>query len=132
MKVYISHAASERALAEDLASQLTEAGFETWSDSMLFPGDNWHLQIGQALEQAEAMIVLVSPESAASEWVRNEIQHALGSLQYENRVIPVQVRATAGMPWILRRFPSIPGEGGAVEIGRRVLDRLRESSEVAR
>jgi hypothetical protein len=132
MRVFISHSRTDRRLAEDLATRLSVAGFAAWSEQELFPGDNWPLAIGKALDQSEAMIVLVSPESAKSESVRNEILYALSSLQYANRVIPVQVRPTDEMPWILRSFATIPGDGDVEEVSRLILDRLREASEVAR
>jgi hypothetical protein len=130
MQVYISYSPADQELARELASQLSEAGFEPWFDQDLLPGDNLQLENGKALEHSEAMVVLVSPESARSKWVRNEIQFALGSLQYANRLIPVQVRPTSEMPWILGRFPMVAGDGDVAEVGRRVLDRLRDAIQV--
>jgi hypothetical protein len=132
MQVFISHAGADQGLARELANRLAEAGYGTWTNEELFPGDNWALEMGKALERSEAMIVLVSPESTRSEQVNRDIQFAIGSLQYENRLIPVQVRKTAGVPRSLDRFQPIPGEGGAEEISRRVLERLQAAGEVAR
>jgi len=47
-------------------------------DAELFPGDNWHLEIGKALAAAEAMIVLMSPAAAESKMLLEEISYALG------------------------------------------------------
>ncbi len=64
MKVFLSYSAEDREVAKDLATQLANAGLETWDPAeALFPGDNWALRIGKALEEADAMIVLVSPKS---------------------------------------------------------------------
>jgi len=42
MKIYISHAEKDRALVEELARRLTEAGLEPWNPyEEIFPGDNW-------------------------------------------------------------------------------------------
>jgi hypothetical protein len=130
MQVFISHAGADQGLARELANRLAEAGYEAWTNEELFPGDNWALEMGKALERSEAMIVLVSPESTRSEQVNRDIQFAIGSLQYENRLIPVQVRKTAGVPRSLDRFQPIPGEGGAEEISRRVLERLVGGSRI--
>ena len=132
MRAYISYAPVDAPLARELAGRLAEDGVEAWfPDRYLFPGDNWGLEIGKALEEAEAMIVLVSPEAAQSEWVRNDISYALGSLRYEDRLIPVVVRATEGMPGILRTFPQVPGDRGVEEIRRRVVEWLRDASGVS-
>src|SRR5438128_1159657 len=102
MQVFISHADADSDLAWELAAGLSEAGIDVWfARDQLFPGDNWQLAIGKALERSKAMIVLVSPESVKSTFVRSEIQFALGSLNYENRVIPVLVRPTDKIPWML-------------------------------
>ena len=50
------------------------------------------------------MIVLLSPEGVQSEWMRREIEYALGSRKYEGRLIPVMVRPTSDIPWVLRQF----------------------------
>ena len=47
------------------------------------------------------MVVLLSPDSAASEGQRREIDFALVSDQYAGRVIPVFIRPTKNFPWIL-------------------------------
>src|SRR6266446_4006827 len=70
-KVFLSYSAEDRKVARALASRLAEAGFETWDPAAaLFPGDNWALRIGQALQESDAMVVLVSPDSMKSESVR--------------------------------------------------------------
>jgi hypothetical protein len=38
--------------------------------------------------------------------VRYDFEYALTSLRYKDRVIPVVVRPTRDVPWILRRFPT--------------------------
>jgi hypothetical protein len=131
MQVFISHSSADRDLARELSARLSGAGFQPWSEGELLPGDNWQLETGQALEQSEAMIVLVSPEWSKSPWDRNQVQYALGSLNYENRVIPVEVRRTEDIPWMLKKFSIIPGSGGIGEISNRVLERLKAAQGVA-
>ena len=68
------------------------------------PGDNWGKKVGDALETSDAMVVLLSPDAARSSWVRREIEYALQSRSYEQRLIPVMVRHTEDVPWILRKL----------------------------
>ncbi len=51
--------------------------------------------------------------------MRREVEFALGAPQYRGRLIPVLVRPTADMPWILTKFP-------IVKLGRRFEETARE------
>jgi hypothetical protein len=87
-------------------------GFDVWdSESELFPGDNFASRIAEALESADAMVVLISPDALASQWVKHEIDFALGSSRLSGRLIPVIVRSTERLPWILQKLKTIGLEG---------------------
>jgi len=104
MKVFISHSGSDEKWADLLRTRLTREGFNVWNPrSEIRPGENWGLKYGQGLEASDAMIVLVSPDSAKSDWVWHEIEYALSSPRFRDRLIPVLVRRTARIPWILER-----------------------------
>ena len=111
MKVFISHADADAALAARISEALAKSGFEVWdSDRDLLPGDNWAGKIARALEESEAMIVLLTPAAVNSPQVRREIEYALGARNYSNRLIPVVVGdrkrfPTNEIPWIVRRLP---------------------------
>ena len=108
MKVFVSYAPADREVAKELASHLAKADFEVWDPAeTLFPGDNWALQTGKALQESSAMVVLISPRSMKSDVVRHEIDYALGSARFKGRLIPVIVKPTKEMPWILKKFPMV-------------------------
>jgi hypothetical protein len=49
MKVFLSHARKDGALARQLADQLTRSGFAVWiPEQEIEPGDNWAKKIGKA------------------------------------------------------------------------------------
>ena len=128
MKVFISHAQQDRTLADDLAARLSDAGYEVWrAEEQLLPGENWALKIGQALEESDAMVVLVSPESVRSQSVREEINYALGSPNYAGRVIPVLVRPTAEMPWVFRKLNVVPAGKSRVKLGNTIINALQQT-----
>lgn len=109
MKVFISHAHNDKPLARRLAFELQRAGFDVWHDEMVLPGDNWAHEIGKNLEEAEAMVVLLTPASLNSKTVRDELKYALGAENYSHRLIPVVVgspeeHTEKKIPWILRRL----------------------------
>ena len=127
MQVFLSYAHPDGALAEALQSYLEKKGFSVWNPQAdLLPGDNIFLRNGEALKNSRAMVVLISPESMRSEWVRGEIQYALGDQKYEGRLFPVQVRPTSSMPWILREFKILDAKRGVNKIGETIADALKQ------
>lgn len=110
MKIFLSYDSRDTEIAQHLASRLTEANFDVWwAEEEVLPGDNWALKVGQALEHADAMVVLISPAALHSSTVRWEIRFALGSPSYSDRLIPVLVKTTPPerIPWILRKLRPI-------------------------
>src|SRR5687767_8891367 len=95
MKVYLSYAPADRELAQKIARRLLGDDHEVFDPAVeVLPGDNWGQVIGDALASCQAMVVLLSPEAMDSPNVVHDIQFALGSLNYEWRVIPVLARPT--------------------------------------
>jgi hypothetical protein len=123
VRVFVSYALEDRDFAESLVEHLKTAGINV-SDplSQLAPGDNWPLEIGQALERSDAMVVLVSPASARSETVKRDIEYALSSKRFSGRLIPVIVRPAPKAPWILNRLH--PEKGNPTRVSKRILQRL--------
>lgn len=105
MKVFISYSETDEKWVRLLRSRLQEEGFEVWNSATdIAPGDNWLLKSGRALQTSDAMIVLLSPDSAKSDWVRSEIEYALSSPQFRGRVIPLLIKPTEDVPWILHKL----------------------------
>jgi hypothetical protein len=130
MQVFISHAYSDAGLARQISQSLETQGFQVFDPAVqLLPGDNWHLEIGKALEASQAMVVLISPAAALSSSVQGEIQYALGSENFEGRLIPVEVEPTQDFPWILRRFQWIQIKDDPAEAGHQVAKILQPARE---
>jgi TIR domain-containing protein len=126
MKVFISHSLSDKELARDVAQGLADEGFDVWFDEWtLHPGDNFAKKIGKALESADAMVVVVSPKGINEGWQRQEIQYALATPRFEGRLVPVIVKQSPEIPWILEKMDVVrPGRTGA-ETARRVIKALQ-------
>ncbi|ACK72657.1 conserved hypothetical protein [Gloeothece citriformis PCC 7424] len=114
MKVFISHSHTDTKLAKKVADTLRQAGFEVWDESQLLPGENWAKSIGNALEESDAMVVLLTPSSVHSSYVNNEVGYALGTRKYKGRLIPVIAAPSEQLdrediPWIfnLEQFQMI-------------------------
>jgi hypothetical protein len=127
MKIFLSHTQADEKWAVALGSALAEAGFEVWNPaSDLVPGANWYLELGKALERSDAMIVLLSPDAVKSQSVLSEIEFALSSSQFRDRLISVLVKPTDDIPWILRRLQFIRATKDVSETAQRVVAALEK------
>lgn len=131
MKVFLSYAQSDREVARELAMHLEEAGHKVWfADDALFPGQNIALEVGKALNKAEAVVVLLSPQALKSDWVRQEIEFALGAPQFRGRLIPVIVKPTVDIPWILKKLPIVKLGKSIEETSREIGDYIKHGFEL--
>ena len=110
MQVFISYSHSDSSLAARVSNALRDAGLQVWDPEVnVLPGDNWPAEVGRALEESNAMVVLLTPNSISSPHVKAEMAYALGSKSYRNRLIPVAVGGreqlpTSEIPWIVRKL----------------------------
>ena len=133
MKVFLSYDKRDRLPAQRLASRLKSKGLQVWDPAReLLPGDNWSVKQGEALEKSDAMIVLLSPDSVDSPWLLHELQFALGSKNFRRRLIPVIVRQTKKIPWILEEFPIVRLNEGTVKASQQILNLLRKRRSATR
>ena len=75
--IFISHASADDDFVKALRTSLEESGLPVWVDSRnLRGGDKLSLEIQNAIDQARYVIVVLSPNTINSPWVRCEIQQA--------------------------------------------------------
>jgi hypothetical protein len=90
MDVFISYAREDAALAQALADELRQEGFQVWIDDRLRLGQNYPDVITKAVRGARRVIVLWSRHAAASSWVPAEAHEG-----YKRQVlVPVQLDET--------------------------------------
>src|SRR5712692_10342077 len=93
-KCFVSYSSLDRPAAERLANALGERGLDVWIDNLqILPGDSLVQKIfEEGLKDCRVFIVLLSPNSVKSEWVKHELDVALiNRLKKITRVIPVIV-----------------------------------------
>ena len=110
MKVFLSNARKDDELARKLRSQLQEEGFAVWTpEDQISPGENWAKEVAKGLDNSELMVILVTPRAFESDVLRQNVEFAIGSEKYADRVFSVFVGATADagkdVPWILLKLP---------------------------
>jgi HEAT repeat protein len=93
--VFICYHHGDGDFAEILRSKIEAAGFATWMDDRLRVGEDWRQKIEQAIKGAFALIVVITPEAEASEYVTYEWACALGA---GVKVIPVLLKPTECHP----------------------------------
>jgi hypothetical protein len=72
--IFISHVEEDADVAKAIAKGLEKVGFRTWyyeRDSK--PGPSYLLQTGKAIEDSQAIIVVISPHSLSSRQVTVEV-----------------------------------------------------------
>lgn len=75
--LFLSYSRKDRDAMHLVFDALHTAGLSVWTDEGLEPGtQSWQEAITEALSQAKAMVVLLSPNANASIWVKREIGFA--------------------------------------------------------
>jgi formylglycine-generating enzyme required for sulfatase activity len=103
--IFISYSRRDVEFAQRLNADLQQRGVATWIDELgIRGGDDWPLRIATAIEGCAAVLVIVSPDSMASEWVRRELRFAD---QKGKRVLPLIHRQCAFPSWFELRFSNV-------------------------
>lgn len=101
MSVFISHVEEDRDTAEAISRGLQAAGFKTWYyEVSSVPGPTYLLQVMDAIENAEAVILVMSPGALGSHQIAKEVEAAH---ELDRPIIPVLLGITHDK--YLRRRP---------------------------
>ena len=73
-------------------AQLHARGINVWYDEGISPGTNWRAEIGEAIEQAERVLIYISQASLGSAHCNREINYALDQ---NKLIIPVRLDNTS-------------------------------------
>jgi hypothetical protein len=90
-RVFVSHSSQDRGFVErEVIGLLQGYGIGTWySHTDITAADQWERSILKGLEDCDWFLVVMSPRSAASEWVRDEVHWAMN--HRSGRVIPMLI-----------------------------------------
>ena len=96
--VFISYARSDKARVAPRVAEVEAQGWSVWWDPEITPGQEFDDQIEAELSAAKAVLVVWTPTSVASRWVRGEAREAaeLGILvpvRFDEARLPMDVRA---------------------------------------
>lgn len=96
--VFVSYARSDKARVAPLVAAIVDKGWTVWWDPEITPGQEFDDMIDAEIEAAKAVMVVWTPTSVASRWVRGEAREAadnnkLVPVRFENARLPMDVRA---------------------------------------
>ena len=113
-QVFTSYSRRDTEVVDTIVGKMSQAGITVWIDrEAIKAGNTWRVQIVQAIDTCNAFVLMLSPNSAASDNVRKEIDLA----QDSGRTIHWGDRAgndtkevvTADAPLIVPIYGEIPG-----------------------
>lgn len=127
-QIFISYSRRDTEVVDRIVEQMRGAGLDVWIDrEAIQAGNTWRVQIVRAIDTCLAFVLMLSPNSAASDNVRREIdlaQDAEGAflpLMLEPVKIPPEIRyQLAGQQFIDVQFL---GFEGAVD---RLIETIKE------
>ena len=96
--VFVSYARADKARVAPLVAAIQVKGWSVWWDPDISPGQEFDDQIDAELMSAKAVVVVWTPTSVVSRWVRGEARDAadrgvLVPVRFEQARLPIDVRA---------------------------------------
>src|SRR6185503_17634336 len=96
--VFVSYARSDKQRVAPLVAAIEARGWSVWWDPEIAPGQEFDDRIEAEIDAARAVLVVWTPTSVASRWVRGEAREAaergiLVPVRFENASLPIDVRA---------------------------------------
>ncbi|HEY0371479.1 MAG TPA: toll/interleukin-1 receptor domain-containing protein, partial [Thermoanaerobaculia bacterium] len=81
MQIFLAHASEDKERVRELRAALITSGFETWLDEEnLRPGENWQVEIPNAIRESDVFLACLSRASVAKHgFVQREFRLALNA-----------------------------------------------------
>jgi hypothetical protein len=100
-QIFISHSSADNSCVERLYDHLINDRFWVWMDKKnLRGGEKWEPQIDENLRKAKIFLVLFSPTSLKSDWVRHE-----GSMAFALNQLIIPVNIEPARSYMIKDLP---------------------------
>ncbi|MEO0365500.1 MAG: toll/interleukin-1 receptor domain-containing protein [Pseudomonadota bacterium] len=101
--IFVSYSRKDETFVSQLTPAIAARGWERWVDvDAIRPSEKWMPSIEAAIDRAEAVLVVVSPNSLASRICGKEVEHAA---KQQKRLIPVVYEdVSIGVPEALQEL----------------------------
>ncbi|MAP55331.1 toll/interleukin-1 receptor domain-containing protein [Altibacter sp.] len=91
-KIFISYSRADTDYVSKLVTDLRSMDFEVWFDKNIRSGEEWDNVIEREIKKADAMILVLSATSVASDNVKDEMSYAL---ELDKHVSPIKIEPCA-------------------------------------
>jgi TolB-like protein len=96
--IFVSYARQDKARVAPVVAALERQGWSVWWDPAIIPGQEFDDRIAEEIDKASAVVVVWTPASVASRWVRGEAREAadrsiLVPLRFDAARLPIDARA---------------------------------------
>jgi hypothetical protein len=89
-ELFLSYSSRDWTFANEITELLRRHNIRVWnSRSSILGSQDWHDEIGHALRRCDWFVILLSPHSITSIWVKRELTFALDQKHYVDRIVPV-------------------------------------------
>ncbi len=93
-EIFLSHDSRDAGFALRVAEVLRQHGLPVWySPTEIKGSQQWHDEIGSALDRCDWFTLVLSPRAIESRWVKRELLYVLGEPKYEGRIVPILYEA---------------------------------------
>ena len=109
-EAFFSHSSTDHGFIGDLAEAMRRHGIPVWySKTEILGARQWHDEIGEALGRCDWFILVLSPASVASMWVKRELLFALQQNRFADRIVPLlyQDCDSNSLSWVLPSFQTV-------------------------
>lgn len=87
--VFISYAREDERYASKVGRLLRRHGVKVWIDGKLRTGDRWRDELDRRIDGAVGVVLIVTPDSSDSPWVRDEVERAVSQ---NKPILPLLLR----------------------------------------
>jgi hypothetical protein len=113
MELFITYAHENMVKVRELAELLTAGGHTVWFDNQLLPGQDWKLELGNAIARCDAFVYALTKDSVASEWCEWEFATAV---RLRKAVVPILLEADVVVPQPLQSLQYADFRQGATAL----------------
>lgn len=131
--VFLSYSSKDKQAVRELAQRLKKDGLRVWFDEWeIKPGDLISLKVEQGLEQSRTLVLVMSANAFASDWVMLERHTAIfrDPTNAERRFIPLRLDDTE-IKDTLKQFSYVDWMNKSQEHYTKLLAAIRPIKEIA-
>ena len=124
--LFLSYAHADARRAEAIAAALEQRGYTVWWDTLIEGGASFARSIREALEAADAVLVLWSKSSIESDWVADEAAQG----RDRKRLVPLSLDGSLP-PLGFRQYQTIDLSGRTVKPSAAQVERIERAIRAA-